>query len=142
MKSIEELLQTPYWIIDILPKQVPKNSPGQFFSIDQYFREHQIPAIKQRHLQLILKLNCYYDLTFQFDEEEIVNPAPDQIAEIMKKQYVLVTAEDALIVSEPDDTYLTLFNAGADLLELIRPLAAGEGLMMWKYCEDPAADCP
>ena len=25
-KSIEELLQTPYWIVDILPAQVPKDS--------------------------------------------------------------------------------------------------------------------
>ena len=31
-KTIEELLQSPYWIIDILPSQVPKDSPGQYFA--------------------------------------------------------------------------------------------------------------
>lgn len=28
---IEALLNTTYWIIDILPFQVPKDSPGQYF---------------------------------------------------------------------------------------------------------------
>ena len=32
----EELLQSPYWIIDILPSQVPKDSPGQYFTIEEY----------------------------------------------------------------------------------------------------------
>lgn len=28
MSRIDDLLNTPYWIIDILPMQVPKDSPG------------------------------------------------------------------------------------------------------------------
>ena len=54
-KTIEELLQTPYWIIDILPKQVPKDSPGQYFSIEDFFLQGEnLAAIKQKHLNLIL----------------------------------------------------------------------------------------
>ena len=34
-KTIDELLQTPYWIIDILPKQVPYQSAGQYFNIEE-----------------------------------------------------------------------------------------------------------
>lgn len=30
---IEELMQKDYWIIDIMPKQVPKGSAGQYFAI-------------------------------------------------------------------------------------------------------------
>ena len=36
-KTTEELLQCPYWIIDILPSQVPENSPGQYFTVEKYF---------------------------------------------------------------------------------------------------------
>jgi len=27
-KTVEELLQCPYWIVDILPSQAPEDSPG------------------------------------------------------------------------------------------------------------------
>ncbi len=36
-KTVEELLQCPYWIIDILPLQVPEDSPGQYFAVEKYF---------------------------------------------------------------------------------------------------------
>ena len=36
-KTVEELLQCPYWIIDILPSQVPEDSPGQYFAVEKYF---------------------------------------------------------------------------------------------------------
>ena len=35
-KTIDELLQLPYWNIDILPEQVPKDSPGQYFAVEKY----------------------------------------------------------------------------------------------------------
>ena len=29
MENVFELLEKPYWVVDILPKQVPKDSAGQ-----------------------------------------------------------------------------------------------------------------
>ena len=40
-KTIDDLLQLPYWIIDILPEQVPKDSPGQYFAVEKYFLEEK-----------------------------------------------------------------------------------------------------
>ena len=40
--------------------------------------------------------------------------------------------DDAMIVSEPDDTYLTLYHPDDELLELVRTIAAGEGLYVWQ----------
>ena len=55
MKTVEELLQSPYWMIDILPSQVPKDSPGQFFSVEEYFLQgDRIEEIKQKHIDLII----------------------------------------------------------------------------------------
>jgi hypothetical protein len=49
-KTIEELLQCPYWIIDILPSQVPENSPGQYFTVEKYFLQgDRLDVIKQKH---------------------------------------------------------------------------------------------
>ena len=38
--TIEEYLNKPYWVIDILPKQVPADGRGQYFRIEKFFLEH------------------------------------------------------------------------------------------------------
>ena len=129
-KTIEELLNTPYWIIDILPKQVPAGSAGQYFAIEKYLRETQLSDIKKKHVNLILKLNCYRDISL--DEDKEVNISPEQIADAIYKRYVNIMVDDAMIVSEPEDTYLTIYNPDEDLLTLIRELASGEGMFVWK----------
>ena len=35
--TIETLLKKPYWLIDVLPKQVPAGSSGQYFVAERYF---------------------------------------------------------------------------------------------------------
>ena len=83
-KTIEELLQCPYWIIDILPSQVPKDSPGQYFAVEKYFLQgDRMEEIKQKHIGLILKLNCYRDISIS--DETVINPLPKHIADEMKK---------------------------------------------------------
>lgn len=130
-RSIEELLQTEYWIIDILPKQVPKNCSGQYFEIEKYYlTEPRLTEIKEKHIHVILKLNCYKDLSL--DEWKTINPPPDVIAEEMRKRYLNIMADDAMIISEPDDTHMTVFNPDEQLLELLRTISAGEGLFVWK----------
>ena len=128
---IEELLLTPYWIIDILPKQVPRDAPGQYFSIEQYYQtEPQRSAIKQKHIHTILKLNCYRALSL--GEETEVNPSPEEIAAKMLRQYVCILVDDSMIVSEPDSTYMTLYHPDEELLSLVNTIAAGEGLFVWQ----------
>ena len=129
-KTIEELLNTPYWIIDILPKQVPAGSAGQYFAIEKYLRETQLSDIKKKHVNLILKLNCYRDISL--DEDKEVNISPEQIADAIYKRYVNIMVDDAMIVSEPEDTYLTIYNPDEDLLTLMRELASGEGMFVWR----------
>ena len=134
--SIDELLQKPYWIIDILPMQVPKDSPGQYFAVENYFlEEERLSAIKQKHINVILKLNCYRDLSI--DEETEKNPRPERIAEEMRKRYLYLMSDDAMILSEPDDTHMTVFNPDEELLKLLKLLASSEGLFLWK---PPAAE--
>lgn len=129
--TIDELLQKPYWIIDILPEQVPADSPGQYFAVEKYFLgKEQLDRIKQKHIDLILKLNCYRRISI--DEEEEGNPSPERIANEMRERYLYIMLNDSMILSEPDDTHMTVFNPDKETLELIRKLAAGEGLYVWQ----------
>ena len=130
-KTIDELLESGYWIIDILPAQVPEDSPGQYFRIEEYYLDKaRYRDIKQKHIDLVLKLNCYRDLTL--DDEERANPAPESIARDMRKRHLCIRIGDSLILSRPDDCYLTLYEPDEELLQLVKTIAAGEGLFVWK----------
>lgn len=129
--TIDELLQKPYWIIDILPERVPADSPGQYFAVEKYFlSKNRLAAIKQKHINLVLKLNCYMDISI--NEEKEINPSPERIAEEMRAEYLYIMLNRSMILSEPDDTHMTVFNPDRETLELIRKLAVGEGLYVWQ----------
>lgn len=129
--KIERLLDMPYWIIDILPEQVPADSPGQYFTVEEYFlEEEQMPGIKRKHINVVLKLNCYRQVFI--DDEAAGNPPPERIAEEMRKRYLHIMVDDAMILSEPDETYMTLYNPDEKLLNLVKAIATGEGLFVWK----------
>ena len=128
--TIDDLLKTSYWVIDILPSQVPKDGPGQYFAVEKYFRdEKRRAAIKEKHINLVLKLNCYRQISI---DGGAGNPAPELVAAEMRKRYLHIMVDESMILSEPDDTHMTLFDPDEKLLALVRSLAAGEGLFVWQ----------
>lgn len=131
-RTINELLQMPYWIIDILPEQVPEESAGQYFAVEKYYLDKdRLAVIKEKHINVILRLNCYRNISI--DEENAVNPSPERIADEMRNRYLYIMLDDAMILSEPDDTHMTIFNPDEKLLTLVKAIAVGEGLFVWQH---------
>ena len=128
MDRIEEMLTKPYHIIDVLPERVPAGSPGQYFAVEKYLMTHQSSAIRQKHIHTILKINCYYDVSI----DRILNPPPEQIRETMTNHRTCILLEDSMILSDPDETYMTLYHPDEPLLALVEKIAASEGLFVWK----------
>ena len=136
-----ETQEGSYWIVDILPKQVPADSPGQYFAIEKYFlQESNIVDLRRKYLHLLLKLNCYYDLSVSFDEGDhwTENPAPGEPEKWFLREEsagsirISVQGENTVAVLNADDTYMTVYHPADGFLELLRPLAAAEGLFLWK----------
>ena len=140
---MEEYLNKPYWVIDILPKQVPADGRGQYFEIEKYYLEHpQIDNIYRKFTNILLKLNCYDDIDFSSDGEKwVTNPVPRELeAALMKcmaeKQmlYIILKSAEVLITVSSDDTYMTVYNPTEEVLELIGSLAGSEGLFLrWGF---------
>ena len=138
LSTIESLLQRPYWIIDLLPCQVPAHSPGQYFAIEQYWlNPAYAPAMRQRYADLLLRLNCYYDLDIlpsSYSEE--YNPPPEKLVQMISGLHgqldILVGQGDCLITLDSSDTYATVYNPDFTLLTLLRQLAASAGLFVWQ----------
>lgn len=140
-KTIEDYLEEPYWVTDILPKQVPEGSRGQYFQVEEYYLEHpQIDSIHTKFTHILLKLNCYEDLDVSQDGEQWEsNPAPKVISAMVqqclsdnKMLYVILKSADAMITIDSDDTYMTIYHPSEELLKLLGHLATSEGLFLWK----------
>lgn len=130
-KTIDELLKTPCWVIDTLPKQVPADSQGQYFALERYMRKpDHLASIKKKHINLVLKLNCYRDISI--DNGETWNPDPQMVVAAMRGRWFYIMLEDSMILTEPDDTHMSLFNPDEELLDLVKQIAASEGLFVWK----------
>lgn len=140
-QSTEWFLEKPYWVIDILPKQVPEHGEGQVFRVEDFFREHpQIDDIYRKFTNILLKLNCYLDIAVSTDGEEWKKkPAPKDIGEMVLRcmsdktmLYFLMKSEATMITISSDDTYMTVYHPTEDILALLTSLAASEGLFVWK----------
>ena len=134
---IERYLEQPYWIIDVLPKQVPAAYGEQYFKVEKYYLSHpQIDDICRKFANVLIILSCYDEITIVLTtEEEIANPNPEIIERLISEReplFVILKSADAMISVSGEDTYLTLYNPGAELLDLVHDLATANGLFVWK----------
>ena len=136
---IDDFFDKEYWVVDFLPKQVPENGGGRFFSVEQYYlKPSRYAVLRDKFSDILLKLYCYYDLRLFIgdDTEGIFNPEPEMLADLVKgnKDHlcILVGTSEALITLSCDDTCMTVYAPSEDLLELIRRLAEAVGLFVWK----------
>ena len=135
---IENLLSKPYWLIDVLPKQVPAGSAGQYFKAEGYFLS-LLDEISGKFARILIRLNCYYDLQVSTDGETwILNESPGDLARRFEESApshfplsVLIGPDEALVTFSGDDHYMTLYNPHEELLELVRQCAQAEGLFVW-----------
>ena len=135
-----ELLEGPYWIVDILPEQVPADSKGQYFAVERYFLQpERIVPLRRKYAEILLRLNCYVDMAVSFDAcaSWETNPDPEafaaRVAGISRNEFLraVFAEQNAMIDYDHNDTYLTVYDPGAALLDKVRSLAAAAGLFIW-----------
>ena len=126
---IEPYFERPYWVVDILPVQVPAYSPGQYFAVEEYFlREPRLSALRRKYLELLLKLNCYFDVEVcRADQDVFVrNPAPWQMeawtAETVASFLFLFSSQDSLITLYGGDTCMTVYHPSGPLLAILEKI--------------------
>lgn len=138
MVDIEDLLTKPYWIVDILPKQVPADTGGQYFTIEKFFLSPpHVDAIYQKFANVLLKLNCYVDLAvFKVEDESWVeNPAPDDLERLVLERrplFAVLKQSQAMLSITGDDHNMTVYGPNDETLALISVIASSEGLYLWK----------
>ena len=131
--DIDMFLNSPFWVIDFLPYQVPADGKGQFFTVEDYYLKFpQIESLHWQFLSVLLKLNCYYQIKVAVGDQWIDNPDPELIQKQLGRRGLDVLIKNTLIQYNRDDTHMTVYNPTEELLELLRILAQSEGLFVWK----------
>jgi len=139
--KLDELLGTDCYVVDFLPERVPRDSEGQYFSVEEFF----LRPDEQRHLyrkftRILLKINCYYDFQVNFHSGWCKNPEPavlaDWISQCLEKNKdymnIILETADAMFIVNGDDLHLTLYHPDEKLRQLTEKSAFGEGLFLRK----------
>lgn len=138
---VEHLLEAPCWVLDLLPWRVQQDSGGQFFAVEKYYLEEpQHGHLCRRFADVVLKLNCYYDLLVNRSpsDEWVKNPEPATLVAWLTESLqhghlcILIEDEGTLITASGGDLYLTLYNPSQRLLQLVGQLATASGLFLWQ----------
>ena len=136
--NIEHYFDMPYWVVDLLPVQVPEGDNGQFFEIEPFMIQEL--ELGRRLTGVLLRLNCFEDFVmYRNDGETIPNPEPDLLKHWINECFdnheilnIFLPKADTLLSIAGDDTCMTVYNPKAALLQLITELAKAEGLFVWQ----------
>lgn len=149
METINRLLNKNYYIIDYLPEQVPKELNGQFFEVESYLlNNYERCGLKDRFVGIILKLMCYYHTSVLIKEEWMEQPSPDVIVGFVERimqnhsgtMNVLFPEKDVLLVVDGDCLHITVYNPDEEMCNLMKNIAASEGMFFRKGLEDATDD--
>jgi hypothetical protein len=139
--DIENIMESPYWIIDILPKRVPEDRSAAYSKGEQYYlSEPRITELRRKQAEIIIKLSSYYDIQLSTDHGDIFSKStiPDDIEKQFiacvgaESLYVGIKSPESIITLDGCDTYMTAYTSDEEMLELIGQLAGSAGLFIWK----------
>lgn len=137
--KIDKLLRTTCYVIDFLPEQVKPDAGGQFFDVEYYLLNSEKHfLLKDRFVNVILKLMCYYHVSMQWNGW-IDRPAPQTVEEavntIMDNHSgwlnVLLPEENVLVVFEWDCLNLSVYNPSEEIQAIMEKITFSEGLF-WR----------
>ena len=137
MEKIDQLINMPYYMIDLLPRRVQKKNREQFLAVEEYFRkEKQLKNFCGKVISILLKLNSYYNIEVGFGNEWKKNPKPEKLEKTVqkcimgRKDYIHIFAgsRDTLIFINGDDLYLSIYNPDKKMQKMLNRLAKAEGL--------------
>ena len=142
MQTVDRFFKTPCYVIDFLPKQVPKDCGGQFFEVEDYLLNNDGRyGFRDRCIRIILKVMCYYPISVYWSEW-MEQPTPEFVVKIMdtiKENHssdvnILFTSKDALLKFEWDCLNICIYNPDEEMCVLFEQIAASEG-MFWRKAE-------
>ena len=139
--AVERLLEDDYWIIDILPSQIPIEKQAEYRALtDEYFESGKVAQLHRRYADILTMINSRFKTAMLCMPEDEWTISPDDVA--VKDAVIhhtergcvdlLLPEEETLISLQAEDLYITVYHPTEELLSLLRQAVSESGFYIWQ----------
>lgn len=136
-QRVEELLEMEYWLLDVLPEQVPAEKGDAWFAVEEQLQSGHRNEFTDRFVRVLLRMLCYWKADAWCGEW--YEGSPERVEALVRRLMeaqartldLYFPEEDALLLLNGDDLYMTVYHPSADMLSKMEALASSEGLF-WR----------
>uniref|UniRef100_UPI003864367C DUF4298 domain-containing protein n=1 Tax=Ruminococcus sp. TaxID=41978 RepID=UPI003864367C len=139
--TVERLLEDDYWIIDILPSQIPIEKQAEYRALtDEYFESGKVAQLHRRYADILTMINSRFKTAMLCMPEDEWTISPDDVA--VKDAVIhhtergcvdlLLPEEETLISLQAEDLYITVFHPTEEILSLLRQAVSESGFYIWQ----------
>ena len=139
--TVERLLEDDYWIIDILPSQIPIEKQAEYRALtDEYYESGKIAQLHQRYADILTMINSRFKTAMLCMPEDEWTISPDDVA--VKDAVIhhtergcvdlLLPEEETLISLQAEDLYITVYHPTEEILSLLRQAVSESGFYIWQ----------
>lgn len=138
---VERLLEDDYWIIDILPAQIPVENQREYRDItDEYFESGKVAELHRQYADILTLLSGRFNaamLCMPEDEWKIspdANTIKDAVIRHTERGCVdlLLSDVDVLISLQAEDLYITVYHPTEEILSLLQQAVSKMGFYIWQ----------
>ena len=139
--TVERLLEDDYWIIDILPSQIPIEKQAEYRALtDEYYESGKIAQLHQRYADILTMINSRFktDMLCMPEDEWTISPddvaVKDAVIHHTERGCVdlLLPEEETLISLQAEDLYITVYHPTEEILSLLRQAVSESGFYIWQ----------
>ena len=139
--TVERLLEDDYWIIDILPSQIPIEKQAEYRALtDEYFESGKVAELHRRYADMLTMINSRFKTAMLCMPEDEWTISPDDVA--VKDAVIhhtergcvdlLLPEEETLISLQAEDLYITVYHPTEEILSLLRQAVSESGFYIWQ----------
>lgn len=139
--TVERLLEDDYWIIDILPSQIPIEKQAEHRALtDEYFESGKVAQLHRRYADILTMINSRFKTAMLCVPEDEWTISPDDVA--VKDAVIhhtergcvdlLLPEEETLISLQAEDLYITVYHPTEEILSLLRQAVSESGFYIWQ----------
>ena len=139
--TVERLLEDDYWIIDILPSQIPIEKQAEHRALtDEYFESGKVAQLHRRYADILTMINSRFKTAILCmpEDEWTISPHNNDVKDAVMHHTergcvnLLLPEEETLISLQAEDLYITVYHPTEEILSLLRQAVSESGFYIWQ----------
>ena len=139
--TVERLLEDDYWIIDILPSQIPIEKQREYRALtDEYSESGKVAELHRQYADILTFINNRFSTAMLCmpEDEWTISPADTAVTDAVIRHTergcvdLLLPDEDVLFSLQAEDLNITVYHPTEEILSLLRQAVSKQGFYIWQ----------